>query len=524
MNITSSDFSDDKPVDHPVLLTLVTLASFLTIYYQTVWSMVATWHRSETYAHGFLILPFVAYMIWIKRRSLAAMKPETNLSALAGLFVLGFCWFVAELVSVQVVKQYTLVAMLPLIVAVMLGYRMMFAMAFPLAYLFFAVPFGEILIPPLINFTADFTVWALQLSGIPVYREGTFFSLPSGNWSVVEACSGLRYLIASVTLGTLYAYLTYQSLNRRLMFILLSIIVPIIANGIRAYLIVMTGHLSDMTLAVGVDHLIYGWLFFGFVMFILFWIGSFWREDIGNSQESDRLPVQGNAGGTNQISIGNSLLTACAVIVTGVIWPAYAAYLNDAREEQASMAFDLMLVSEHDWQISDQPISGWEPVYVGNPVKFYQRYVNAKQQEVSLFITYYPVQKQGDELISFANVLVPEMDKTWRNIENSKETVEVNSRTLTLNQAKIKSYATQMLVWRWYMIGGAEEMVTSRYMAKALLAKHRLLTGREWGAEVVMAAPYRINPSEAESVLEQFLSDMLSEIENAVVNTDANQS
>ena len=96
---------------------------------------------------------------------------------------------------------------------------------------------------------------------------------------MVEACSGLRYLIASFTLGTLYAYLTYRSLARRLVFIALSLIVPIVANGIRAYLIVMTGHLSDMQLAVGVDHLIYGWVFFGFVMLLLFWIGSFWRED-----------------------------------------------------------------------------------------------------------------------------------------------------------------------------------------------------------------------------------------------------
>src|SRR4029077_9557246 len=150
-----------------------------------------------------------------------------------------------------------------------------------------AVPFGEALIPPLINFTADFTVGALQLTGVPVYREGSFFTIPSGNWSVVEACSGLRYLIASFTLGALYAYLTYRSLKRRLVFIGLSIIVPVLANGVRAYLIVITGHLSDMRLAVGIDHLIYGWVFFGIVMLLLFWIGTFWRED---QSGQDRTP------------------------------------------------------------------------------------------------------------------------------------------------------------------------------------------------------------------------------------------
>jgi hypothetical protein len=57
------------------------------------------------------------------------------------------------------------------------------------------------------------------------------------------------------------------------------VVVPIVANWLRAYMIVMIGHTSGMELATGVDHLIYGWLFFGLVMFIMFWIGSYWRED-----------------------------------------------------------------------------------------------------------------------------------------------------------------------------------------------------------------------------------------------------
>ncbi len=96
---------------------------------------------------------------------------------------------------------------------------------------------------------------------------------------MVEGCSGLRYLIASITLGVLYAYLTYRSWKRRLLFSIAAMIVPIFANSGRAYMIVMIAHLSDMKLALGVDHYIYGWVFFGIVMLLLFWIGSFWRED-----------------------------------------------------------------------------------------------------------------------------------------------------------------------------------------------------------------------------------------------------
>ena len=60
----------------------------------------------------------------------------------------------------------------------------------------------QLLANKLMKWTADFTVTALQLSGIPVFRDGTFFfTIPSGNWSIVEGCSGVRYLIASFTVA-----------------------------------------------------------------------------------------------------------------------------------------------------------------------------------------------------------------------------------------------------------------------------------------------------------------------------------
>lgn len=60
---------------------------------------------------------------------------------------------------------------------------------------------GEDLVSPIMEFSATYTVVALKLTGIPVYRHGSWFSLPTGSWSVVEAWSGVRYLIASVSLG-----------------------------------------------------------------------------------------------------------------------------------------------------------------------------------------------------------------------------------------------------------------------------------------------------------------------------------
>lgn len=261
----------------PVLAAGVCLA-VLAIYLPTFASMVAIWMVSDTFAHGFLIAPISLWLVWRDRARLAQIPVAPCYPALVLVLGAAALWLIAHLVSVQVVQQIAVVSVLIAALWTLLGTAMVRALMFPLGFLFLAVPMGIGLEPPMMDLTAEYTVWLVRLSGVPVYRENLFFMLPSGNWSVVEACSGVRYLIASFTLGLLYAYLSYRSPWRRGLFVLAAIIVPIVANVLRAYGIVMIGHLSDMQLATGVDHLIYGWVFFGVVMLLLFWIGGFWQE------------------------------------------------------------------------------------------------------------------------------------------------------------------------------------------------------------------------------------------------------
>ncbi len=191
----------------------------------------------------------------------------------------GFSWLLGELASTLTVSFFAVIALMPLTVTAVLGLQWARTLVLPFAILLFAVPFGEAFVPTLMQWTADFTVVALKLSGVPVYREGQSFVIPSGTWSVVEACSGVRYLLASLFAGVIYAWQMYRSPLRRAMFLLASVVFPIVANWLRAYFIVMLGHLSDNRIAAGVDHLIYGWIFFGIVIMVMFAVGAIWRED-----------------------------------------------------------------------------------------------------------------------------------------------------------------------------------------------------------------------------------------------------
>jgi EpsI family protein len=386
------------------------------------------------------------------------------------------------------------------------------ALAFPLAYLLLAVPFGEAMISPLIDFTAYFTVEALQLTGIPVYREGSFFTIPSGNWSVVEACSGLRYLIASFTLGTLYAYLTYRSLARRLAFVALSVIVPIIANGIRAYLIVMTGHLSDMTLAVGVDHLIYGWIFFGVVMMLLFWIGSFWREDDKKDAGATTGFQAGHISGSSAGSPRGTVIAASGIFALAFVWPLFAAYLENSSQPDPSGEIKIANASEN-WRSGHDQVSDWKPIYIGATAELRQSYRHGPDS-VDLYINYYRNQQQGAELISSQNVLVPESGSRWRQLAEETKDVSFRSVQMVLKQNRLDSPSTRLLVWRWYWLG--DDVTANPYVAKMVLAKRKLLGRGDDGAEILIAAPYEETPEEAVPVLQNFMNEMMPAIITAL--------
>ena len=411
----------------PGALTLGVLLVLVGVFWPTFYSMVEIWERSETFTHGYLIFPISAWLIWRNRHELAQVQPRPDLRGLILLTAAGAGWLLADVGSVNVVAQYAFIFMLIAAVWTLLGWGFVWAAFFPLMFLLFAVPVGEFLVQPLMNITADFTVAMLQFTGIPVYREGTFFSIPSGDWSVVEACSGLRYLIASVTLGVLYAYLTYRSWKRRLLFTAAAIVVPILANSGRAYMIVMIGHLSGMEYAVGVDHLIYGWVFFGIVMLLLFWIGSFWRED--DEPQLVAAALNGAAGG----AVRPILPVAVAALLAAGLWPAYAGWLN-SRPLPVMPA--LQIEAQGGWQPAEA-FTTWAPHWVGADRQLRQPYTQASRQ-VMLELNYYVTQRQGAELINSQNFMIPQIDPLWANVGEHIATVEIDGQPRQVRQARLR--------------------------------------------------------------------------------------
>ena len=493
-------------------LLVLSLAVLLWVFQDTYWAIVEIWSRSETFAHGFLIAPISLFLIWRMRAELVQLQPTPSLLGAALLLPLGFGWLLGDIADVGVVQQFAVVAAIPALVIGILGPRVAWRMAFPLAYLLFAVPVGEALVPPLMDFTARFTVQALQMTGVPVYSDGLFFSLPSGDWSVVEGCSGVRYLIASLALGTLYAYLTYVSLWRRLVFIVCAALVPILANGLRAYMIVMIGHLSDMKLAVGVDHLLYGWVFFGIVIFLMFWVGSYF-SDHGRAQA--RLPLD-RTPTLNPDSRGprpaRALLVALACLPAFAIWPGLAKHLEGPPADAVGK-IGLSAPLVEGWRLLPGPLGDWTPHYLDMDAQLQVAYEDSTGRQVGLYLAYYVPHQDRGKLISTQNVMIPQKDPVWQMPREHGVRLQ-DAPVAQVVQAQLRSRDTRLLAWHWYWV--AERHVANPYLGKALEAYSRLFGRDDTSAGIVIYAPYDLTLDEASTVMRAFLKDAFPNLEESL--------
>ncbi|RFP19496.1 MULTISPECIES: exosortase A [unclassified Duganella] len=496
----------------PYACLLLALAGLLAAYWPTAGAMINQWWHSQTFAHGLLVPPVCIWLIWRQRAELAGLPLRPAPVVLLPLVLLGLLWFLAAIANVPVVQQYSLVVMVAALVALVLGWRYAYAVSFPLAYLLLAVPFGEVFISPLIEFTSSFTVGALQLAGIPVFRDNSYLSLPSGNWSVEEACSGLRYLIASVALGMLYAYLTYQSRLRRAAFIVVALLLPIVANGLRAFLIVLIGHYSNMTLAVGIDHLIYGWLFFGLVASLMFWVGARWRDA---GPPAPRPAAAGAPGHAPAPRPSACLATALAGLLCVALWPQLAriALRPPAADRHAATPLTLA-PPPAPWQASAMQAGDWHAQHAGQPQRWSANYSDGVQQ-VSLQLTWYRHQSKGEELLTQV-WNPPAAGPAWKDMAETSRQIHLGQRSLRVRQTIVQSGETKVLVWRWYR--QARRDTGSPLLLKLLLARSKLLGDGDDGAEIAVAARYDEQPEQAAQAMQALLSAMQPAIEQGLAH------
>ncbi|WP_310565130.1 exosortase A [Hydrogenophaga sp.] len=500
-----------RPQWTPALMWLLALWAVLFLAYRdTIRSLIDIWSSSETYAHGAVVPLISLWLVWRMRHTVAWLAPQPALSALVPMAGAALLWLAGDMVAVNVVTHIAFITLVILAVPAVLGWAVARALTFPLLFLYFAAPVGDFMLPWLMDRTADFTVWALRLTGIPVYREGLQFVIPSGNWSVVEACSGIRYLIASLMVGCLFAYLSYRSARKRWLFMLVALLVPLLANWVRAYLIVLVGHLSGNELATGVDHLIYGWIFFGVVILTMLFMGARWADP---EAPAPIWPAtqQALAPSAHKTAWWPVALAALLLLLPHLALRGVQASVSGAPAAVAPLA------ASAPWQAQTNPASPWEPAFKNPAARWKSGFVDPAGQAVDLDISYYRQQSRDRKLVSSSNVVVTSNDPRWSKVDEGWHSTSFNGQTLRVLRTTLRdgsvgltSDGQRLRVWRFYWVGDA--FTTSDVQAK-LRGVLQLLQGQGDDAAIVaLSTPLdeRLADDARVAAADQVLADFMS--------------
>ena len=274
---TSEMMSELRPVEaesrKAVYITCGTIVALFGIYFPILRNMVHHWSVVEDYQHGFIIAPLAAYFAYQKRWELEDAKIAGSWLGLIPLVIgvtsLSIGRLGTELMTMRSGFIFTLIGL----VLLLLGKEIFRILAFPLFFLFLMVPLPQSLVNtvafPLQLIAAESAVLSLQEIGIPALVEGNIIHLAHTELFVHEACSGLRSLMALITLGVVFAYFFKPGvLWAQLILVASTIPIAIFVNAFR---VALTGYLAhyDESLASGTIHDLQGVFTFGLAFFIL---------------------------------------------------------------------------------------------------------------------------------------------------------------------------------------------------------------------------------------------------------------
>lgn len=439
------------------LIAVVALMLFVLFRYrETAAAMVEIWIRSETFTHAFVVPPIVLWLIWRKRGELAAIQPRPLPWMLLPMAGLAAVWWLGHRIDAASAMQLAMTAMIVAAVPLVLGAQVTRALIFPLAFAFFAVPIGDFLTPTLMYWTAEVLVAWLRLTGIPVYQEGQQLVIPSGRWAVVEACGGIRYLMATFMVGSLFAYLNYRSSRRRLIFVAVSLALPVLANWVRAYIIVMLGHLSNNEIATGADHLVYGWVFFGVVILGLFFVGARWAEpDAPAAGAGSTLP--GRAPDASAWPWPTAVVAVAAALA--VQWPLW---VPEGPSDDTALPPLALPESLGSWQAEGLASQDWVPAFSPPSDRQARRY-RGPNGDVTVHVAHYRGQRGEGKLVTSANRLIDGKDHRWHVYTQGKASTGADGRAITWRTATLLGDETAvrpglerptLTVWQVYWIDG----------------------------------------------------------------------
>jgi exosortase len=239
-------------------------AAFVVLFAQPTQLLIRDWWTDSEAGHGLLLAPLALWLVW-RDQPRKPYAPNMVLGAtvlVAAVLLRYLAGMAAELFTLR----FSIVLALAGLTVFWFGERQLRRWWLPFTLITLAIPLPA-LVTNAITLPLQFKASALGAAlldwrHVPVRLSGNVIQLPGRQLFVTEACSGIRSLVALLSLGVLIGGLWLRSPVGRLAVVALAVPIAIVVNAVRVFLTGFLVYFVNPALGEGFMHLTEGWLLF----------------------------------------------------------------------------------------------------------------------------------------------------------------------------------------------------------------------------------------------------------------------
>jgi len=378
-----------------VLLLLIVIG----LYFQTWIDIWPYWeNKNATYTHGTLVALVAIWLAWRERSTVNLIEPMPNAWAALLVVLLSAIWLLAEKANLFIVYAtlWPIIAFVALWAGI--GFQAASRFAFPLSFLYFAIPIWDYLKPPLQAITSTMASLFTSLFGIPAVFDGPYATLPTGTIFIAEDCSGAHFLCVALAVGVLAGVLRGDGPRTRILILAVAGLLSMAFNWLRIMLIVLAYLHPDLKHALeSMGHLTFGWWVFALDLVVFSLVLRFVPRSVNDPAK--KPPPDHVKSIRRSNSAGLWISTTAIALLPAIAWAlprfdTYSTEISDASLQLSAAEIDLV-----------SPDPTWQPRFEGADWQARLAYLSTSGRVIEVYGNEFRRQSKGKELISSGSSL-----------------------------------------------------------------------------------------------------------------------
>ncbi|MFQ3194227.1 MAG: exosortase A, partial [Colwellia sp.] len=260
-------------INKPFLCILIVFTAICALNIPVLLTLWRHGFDDGTYSHAYLI-PFISLYLYYQLSRNGTLQFKETWSVVPTILLLLSCGLLFITSNAQISVGYWGALLAVFITSITMLFRFNYYIVFPAAFLIFIFPFWGVLVPLLQNVSTAAVTYLMKFTGVPTYVEGNLITIPAGVFEIAGGCSGLRYMIVSLAIGSLFVFLNIRDTKRAILFLLMTITGALLTNWIRITALILIGEYTNMESSLMEDHNTFGWYLYVPFMIFLFWWGN----------------------------------------------------------------------------------------------------------------------------------------------------------------------------------------------------------------------------------------------------------